>query len=204
MLHLQLLNRILVIGLLLVRSVVTLPIHSGTSFKRPIDSKSTVSLQVANFQQDACATALCTGLASGLLFVLTKLAKEEIIETKLCRKLIHTLSAPAFIVIWPLFSSADLETRVTASFLPILQFVRLSIAGLRQASISPSPVLLADGDSSQSVSASLAPSVTPKKEFNLADAISRSGARTEAFGGPMIYVTVLFVCILCFFRYAPV
>jgi dolichol kinase len=33
---------------------------------------------------------------------------------------------------------------------------------------------------------------------------SRSGSKTEALGGPLIYTTVLFLCTLLFFRDSPI
>lgn len=144
-----------------------------------------VSLPVADLTQDLCATGLCTGLATGLIAFFTKLAKDDIIDPKLCRKLIHTVSAPAFVVVLPLFSSADWGTRMTASFLPALQFLRLGLSGLQRKAVST--------DVKDS-----------KKDFNLADAVSRSGKREEALGGPMIYVSVLFISLLAFFRDSPI
>jgi dolichol kinase len=88
-----------------------------------------------------------------------------------------------------LFSSADLETRITASFLPALQFIRLGLSGLKK----KTTVSNVNGDV-----------VDAKSDFNLADAVSRSGNREEALGGPMIYVTVLFISLLAFFRDSPI
>lgn len=146
------------------------------------------SLEAADLTQDLCATGLCTGLATGLIAFFTKLAKDDVIDPKLCRKLIHTVSAPAFVVVLPLFSSADLETRLTASILPAIQFIRLGVSGLKKK--APATELVANGDA--------------KSDFNLADAVSRSGNREEALGGPMIYVTVLFISLLAFFRDSPI
>jgi len=150
------------------------------------------SLSAADLTQDILATGLCTGLATGLIAIFTKLAKDEIIDPKLCRKLIHTVSAPAFIVVLPLFSSADLETRITASFLPALQFIRLGLSGLKKKKAISSDMNGTIGD------------IDTKSDFNLADAVSRSGNREEALGGPMIYVTVLFISLLAFFRDSPI
>jgi phytol kinase len=41
-------------------------------------------------------------------------------------------------------------------------------------------------------------------EYNVADAVSRSGDRSEAFGGPLIYTVVLLIATLAFFRDSPV
>lgn len=155
---------------------------------------SITSLHVADLTRDLYASGLCTGLATGLIAILTKLAKDDIIDPKLCRKLIHTVSAPAFIVVLPLFSSSDLETRITASLIPALQFIRLGLSGLKK----KDPVI------ETTSTTAIVSNEDKKKGFNLADAVSRSGKREEALGGPMIYVTVLFICLLAFFRDSPI
>ena len=160
-----------------------LSIHISHSFKlSPAQTvgKSLSSMQ-SNIAQDILATTVCTGLATGLIAVLTKLAKDKVIDTKLCRKLIHTLSAPAYMFAWPLYSSSEFETRVIASLLPLLQLVRLINAGTSEK---------IDNYKSQSKT----------NGYNLADAVSRSGSRREAIGGPLIYCTVLFTSVLFVFR----
>ena len=135
----------------------------------------------SNIAQDILATTVCTGLATGLIAVLTKLAKDKVIDTKLCRKLIHTLSAPAYMFAWPLYSSSEFETRVIASLLPLLQLVRLVYAGTSEKIENDKSLSKTNG-------------------YNLADAVSRSGSRREAIGGPLIYCTVLFTSVLLVFR----
>jgi hypothetical protein len=179
-------------------------------------SKSVFVLKSSSFDltQDFASTALCTGLSTGLIYVLTKLAKDEIIDTKLCRKLIHTLAAPAFVVLWPLYSSSAIESRLMASSLAFIQLVRLILAGMKkQNNISNTTSVrveignLASTKSADSSSMELLPK-QPKQnnnkdkgnDYNLADAISRSGNRSEALGGPVIYTAVLLISILFFFR----
>ena len=164
-------------------------------------TKSALKSASFDLTQDFTSTVLCTGLSSGLIYVLTKLAKEEIIDTKLCRKLIHTLAAPAFVVFWPLYSSATIESKLMASSLAFLQLVRLVLAGLKQKNLSKSSMVEV-GNLASTKTVDIPPSTASKQdnEFNLADAISRSGDRSEALGGPVIYTAVLLISILCFFR----
>lgn len=138
----------------------------------------------ADLTQDVCVTVICTGLVTALQSVLIKLTQSNTIDSKLCRKLMHTLSAPCFIVLWPFFSSAEWESRLVAASLPVLQAVRLALSAFKQKT----------NNSYQISNASLT------TEFNLADAVSRSGDRSEALGGPTIYVLVVITSILLFFR----
>ena len=171
------------------------PLHLQEAFTQQRKQRNPLTTLSADLTQDLCATGLCTGLATGLIAIFTKLAKDDIIDPKLCRKLIHTVSAPAFVIVLPLFSSADLETRITASFLPALQFIRLGLSGLKKKKKTTS-------DDTQGTTGGAI--VDAKSDFNLADAVSRSGKREEALGGPMIYVTVLFISLLAFFRDSPI
>ena len=97
------------------------------------------------------------------------------------RKLIHTLSAPLFIVFWPLFTTHHPSSRVFAAIVPILNGIRLYIASQSSS-----------GNNNESSS-----------ESALAQAVSRSGDSKEALGGPFIYVCMLATCILCFWTEVP-
>lgn len=96
------------------------------------------------------------------------------LEPRDARKVIHTLSAPLFMLFWPLFS-ANPSARIFAAIVPVLNAVRLFLAG----------------SSNQS-------------ESDLATAVSRSGDAKEAVGGPFIYVCMLAASILLFWRDSPV
>ena len=121
--------------------------------------------------QDA-GMAFLTSVAA-LIFVksITKLAADGVLQSRDSRKIIHTLSAPLFMVCWPLFSD-EWGARLFAAFVPALQALRLYLAGT------------SSNDS----------------EMNeLANAISRSGEKEETLGGPFIYVVILFSAVmLCF------
>jgi len=79
----------------------------------------------------------------------------RILQPRDARKLIHTLSAPLFMLVWPLFSSAT-GARWFAVIVPLLNAVRLWLAG-------------AGSDN---------------EEVSLAAAVSRSGDRKEAVSVP--------------------
>jgi len=90
-------------------------------------------------------------------------------SSKVSRKLQHTLLAPAFIVTFPAFSSAD-GARYFALIVTVLNAVRLYLAA------------------------------TGEGESSLARSVSRSGDKSEALGGPFIYVCLLSLFILVFWR----
>lgn len=131
--------------------------------------------------QDAGATVLC--LAGAALFVkaITYSAKVGALESRDSRKIIHTLSAPLFVLLWPLYTHAA-GARVFATIVPLLNAVRLVLAGT-------------GGGGGSEASAS---------ESELADAISRSGKADEALGGPFIYVMALMISTLLFWTDSPV
>lgn len=110
------------------------------------------------------------GGALGFLYVkfVTSLASKGILEPRDSRKVIHTLSAPLFILVWPLYTPAG---RFFAACIPFINAVRLYLAAM--------------GDLSQS---------------DLANAVSRTGNKNEALGGPMVYVLVMIAAISFFWR----
>lgn len=110
--------------------------------------------------------------------------KRWMLEPSDSRKLIHTLSAPLFMIFWPAFSSASIGARVFAAIVPLINAVRLYMAATSSDDSSDDGN---DGNELQGGSV-------------LAKAVSRSGDRLEAAGGPLIYVLVLAACILVFWR----
>ena len=101
---------------------------------------STVALAKMNFLgaytndlilRDSGVALLSSVLA--LLFVksITTLAAKDILQPRDSRKIIHTLSAPLFMVVWPLFS--DLwGARLFAALIPLLQGIRLWLAAMNR------------------------------------------------------------------------
>jgi len=83
------------------------------------------------------------------------------------RKLVHMGSGPLFILCWPLFSTTP-SGQAAAIAVPILSVLRLLRAGSR----------------------------TDGKQSSLVKAVSRSGDKKEALGGPMIYTLVLLTSTL--------
>jgi len=121
--------------------------------------------------RDLGATVFSTVAAFILVKSLTKLSTDGIVEARDSRKIIHTLCAPSFLVVWPLFSDVY-GARFFAGFVAGLQGLRLWLAGTRRGG--------SDGN-------------------ELAGAISRSGNSKEALGGPFIYTLILFSSIMLFF-----
>lgn len=114
--------------------------------------------------------------------------RKEQLDPRDSRKIIHTVSAPAFIAFWPIFSPLQ-GARVFAAVVPLLNAVRLYLAGTTSDEDDDS-----GDDSKNNISASA----------ELARAVSRSGDKEEALGGPFIYVCILAANILLFWRSSPV
>jgi phytol kinase len=137
-------------------------------------------LQTNLLLQDVGATLVAGVL--GYLFVLmnTRAVAAGKLDPRDARKLIHTFSAPLFMLLWPVFSPAT-GARFFAATVPILNAVRLYLAGT--------------SGSSNSIESKNGP-----QEIALAAAVSRSGDAKEAVGGPFIYVVILAVAIVLFWR----
>ncbi len=81
--------------------------------------------------RDSGAALLSSVLALIFVKTITMLAAKNILQPRDSRKIIHTLSAPLFMLVWPLFS--DLwGARLFAASVPLLQAVRLWLAGMNQ------------------------------------------------------------------------
>jgi len=118
-------------------------------------------------ERDAVCALLCGLAASSWVWVWSTLASAELIPPTVSRKIIHAGSAPLFMLCWPLFSDGP-SACIAASFVPLLQVVRLAYAGRAR----EDTVGVDDG---------------------LIKAVSRTGSRSEVLGGPLIYTLVLFI-----------
>ncbi len=134
--------------------------------------------------RDISSTLLCIVGATLFVKAITYPAARGWLESRDARKIIHTLSAPLFVLLWPIFSNAY-GARVFASIVPLLNALRLFLAGT------------GGGNDNQSLSGRGA-------EAELAGAISRSGDAKESLGGPFIYVVILLVCTLIFWTDSPI
>ena len=125
----------------------------------------------ASLVRDIGATIL-TGILGFLFVKLNTYAVDQTwLDPRDARKLIHTFSAPLFILFWPIFTS-NVGARLFAALVPLTNAVRLYLAAT-----------LSDGS-----------------ETSLARAVSRSGSKSEALGGPFVYVLILAAIILTFWR----
>jgi len=95
------------------------------------------------------------------------LAGSGLTSQYISRKLVHMGSGPLFVLCWPLFSSTQ-SGQIAACAVPVLSILRLVRAGSR-----------ADGG-----------------QADLVKAVSRSGDKKEALGGPMVYTIVLLASTL--------
>jgi dolichol kinase len=107
----------------------------------------------------------------------TTLASTGAIESKITRKIIHASCVPLFILHWPLYS-VTITASLAASLIPLLQMLRLYLAGSQSGN---------NGENNELVAA-----------------VSRTGKKEEALGGPFIYAIVLFFATMLSFRSSPV
>lgn len=97
--------------------------------------------------------------------------EKKLYDSKVSRKLSHTLSAPLFMIFFPFFSGDG--SRFFAALVILANIVRLYMAGT---------------------------GLDPK----LANSVSRSGDKSEALGGPFIYVCLFQLFTLLFWRSSPI
>jgi len=77
--------------------------------------------------QDAGVAVFGLAAATAWLKVWTTLAGKDLIDPKLSRKVVHSGSAPLFILTWPFFTSGA-EARFVAAGVPLLMLSRLLLA----------------------------------------------------------------------------
>lgn len=123
---------------------------------------------------DMGCTALVMAGAYGLVSFFDVLTKRNMLDQKLSRKFVHILSGLIFMMAWPLFS-ASADARYIAAIVPLANFLRLLIYGLKLAT-----------------------------NEGLVNAVSREGRPEELLRGPMYYVMTLIFCTILFWRESPV
>ncbi|CAM9769166.1 unnamed protein product [Chrysoparadoxa australica] len=126
---------------------------------------------VPHLAWDIGAAVTCTVAATAWVKLWSILAKSGKIDPVTSRKVIHITGAPFFMLLWPFFTSHP-SAKLAAAVVPLLQAVRLTLAGL-----------------------------TRKEDKNdLAYAVSRSGDPSEALQGPLTYTLIVTAAILLEWR----
>ncbi|KAL7502029.1 hypothetical protein ACHAWX_000438 [Stephanocyclus meneghinianus] len=141
--------------------------------------------------RDFSATLFSILAAAAFVKSITYPTKLGILDSRDARKLIHTLSAPLFLFVWPLFSHAY-GARVFAAIVPLLNALRLFVAGT------------GTQDERAASSSRRFETANAGTETELARAISRSGDAKEALQGPFVYVVVLLFSTLVLWVDTPV
>jgi len=131
------------------------------------------SFSLSTLGHDLGMGLVATVLAGLFVIVWTTLVKVGVLDPRDSRKIIHTGSAPLFLLLWPFFSAAP-WSRFFAATVPFINVFRLYAAG--------------STDSMQ------------RSEEELANAVSRSGNAKEALGGPLVYVLIMLIATLVFWR----
>ena len=89
--------------------------------------RSISSLKSLLLSRDVAVTVGAFGAAYAWLDIWVKLSQRGF-DPKLSRKIIHTGSAPLFMLLWPLYSNHP-NAQIVASVVPFLQACRLVYAG---------------------------------------------------------------------------
>ncbi|XP_022990412.1 phytol kinase 1, chloroplastic-like [Cucurbita maxima] len=123
---------------------------------------------------DAGATAAVLTGAYSLVLGFNNLARRNLIQQKLSRKLVHILSGLLFMMSWPIFSTST-KARYFASIVPTVNFLKLVINGLSLA-----------------------------KDEGLLKSLTREGKPEELLRGPLFYVLMLILSAVVFWRESPI
>lgn len=115
---------------------------------------------------------LCGAL--GILQFFDELAKRDLLEKKLSRKLCHISSGLVFMLFWPFFSSGPLA-KYMAAFAPAANGLRMIGLGLGL-----------------------------WRNEGLVKAISREGGKRELLHGPLFHATTITAATLLFWRNSPI
>ncbi|KAA8498359.1 putative phytol kinase 1, chloroplastic [Porphyridium purpureum] len=145
---------------------------SGTD----LDGAAGMLVQSNMFLNDLAGLVICVVLSFLWLFLWQQAREQEILSSQVVRKVIHITTAPAFLLLWPLFS-AHPSARVFAALLPFFTAVRVFVAGKQ---------------------------LIPNSKDTIATSVSRSGAPAEALRGPLYYIVVIVLTTLVFWRDSPV
>ncbi|BBN09950.1 phytol kinase [Marchantia polymorpha subsp. ruderalis] len=123
---------------------------------------------------DLIACVVTIGGALGMLRFFDELAKRDVLEKKLSRKLVHILVGLGFMLFWPLFSLAP-YAKYLCALAPAGNGVRMLGLGFG--------IL---------------------KNEAMVKAMSREGGRRELLKGPFYYALAIVVTTVCFWRSSPV
>lgn len=148
--------------------------NNGPSFVKLSTAATESGLGSTATAMDMGCTALVMVGAYGLVSAFDVLTKRNILDQKLSRKFVHILSGILFMMSWPLFSASE-DARYIAAIVPLANFLRLLIYGLK----------LATNEA-------------------LVNAVSRKGSPEELLRGPMYYVMALIFCTIFFWRETPI
>jgi hypothetical protein len=128
---------------------------------------------ISDLQRDIVVTLFAAASSTLLINTISYFTSIQTLSSRDSRKLIHTLSAPLFCFLLPLYSSNTLGAQLFASSVVLTQMFKLLLAGF---------------------------GLGGKDEESLAKAVSRKGDKEEALGGPLIYCIVLLSIILLFWK----
>lgn len=121
------------------------------------------------------------------------------LDSKISRKIIHVLSGTGFMLCWPLFGDS-VYSRLLACIIPLLNGLRILLLGigyfqdsLALKSISRTGAFCEDSSE-----------LEPRFLKVLFTAMCDAGAREEILRGPFVYVIMLAVMTVAFWRDSPI
>ncbi|KAK8914659.1 hypothetical protein KSP39_PZI024032 [Platanthera zijinensis] len=148
--------------------------RGGSSRRLCAGTASGANGLIAEALHDGGAAALVTAGGYSLVLALDNLARRNLIEQSLSRKIVHVLSGICYMASWPIFSSSS-QARYFAAVVPLLNCARLLFYGLSIAT-----------------------------NEGVIKSITREGKPEELLKGPLYYVLTLMFSSLIFWRESPI
>ncbi|GJN13993.1 hypothetical protein PR202_gb00762 [Eleusine coracana subsp. coracana] len=120
--------------------------------------------------------ALLTAVAAAVVLRFWEVvANRELLDQKLCRKLVHITVGLVYFLMWPLFSSDDIYAPFLAPLIIILNIVKVTLIGLGVV-----------------------------KDEGVVNSMTRNGDHRELLKGPLYYACAITLTTIIFWRTSPI
>ncbi|TVU27466.1 hypothetical protein EJB05_30077 [Eragrostis curvula] len=125
--------------------------------------------------RDVGAALLTAVVAAAVLRFWEVVANRQLLDQKLCRKLVHITVGFAYFLMWPLFSSNDVYAPFLAPLIIELNIVKVTLIGLGIV-----------------------------KDEGVVNSMTRHGDRRELLKGPLYYACAATLTTIIFWRTSPI
>ncbi|OEL17839.1 putative phytol kinase 2, chloroplastic [Dichanthelium oligosanthes] len=125
--------------------------------------------------RDAGAAVLTGVAAAVVLRFWEEVANRELLDQKLCRKLVHITVGLVYFLMWPLFSSDDVYAPFLAPLIILINIIKVTVIGLGVV-----------------------------KDEGVVNSMTRHGDYRELLKGPLYYACAIALTTVVFWRISPI